>query len=130
LGLFVEHLVGRSNSKGLKTLSQIKPTPCKHKKINPTNTRTLFSWFVRVTIKKQWRKLGFWGVSGLREIGGGGGMKMGVKKRRRWCGGGQWRLKGAAVVMGSGGWRRNGGFGGVWEKKDGDGRGGDVCTAQ
>jgi hypothetical protein len=41
LGLFVEHLVGTPNSKGLKTLSQIKPTPCKQKKTNPNNTRTL-----------------------------------------------------------------------------------------
>jgi hypothetical protein len=50
-------------------------------------------------------------------------MKMGVKKGRRWCDSGRWRLRDAAVVMGSGGWRRNGGFGGVWEKKDGDGGG-------
>jgi hypothetical protein len=41
LWLFVEHLVGTTNSKGLKTLPQIKPIPCKQKKTNPNNTRTL-----------------------------------------------------------------------------------------
>jgi hypothetical protein len=56
-------------------------------------------------------------------------MKMGVKKGRRWCGGERWRLRDAAVVMGNGGWQRNRGFGGVWEKKDGDGGGRAVYGA-
>jgi hypothetical protein len=41
----------------------------------------------------------------------------------------RWRLKDAAVVMGNGGWQRNRGFGGVWEKKDGDGGGRAVYGA-
>jgi hypothetical protein len=50
-------------------------------------------------------------------------------KGRRWCGDERWWLRDAVVVMGNGGWRRNGGFGGVWEKRDRDG-GGKVCTVR
>jgi hypothetical protein len=49
-------------------------------------------------IMKNGERLGFLGVLEFW----GETMKMGVKKGRRWCGGEQWWLKDAAMVMGSG----------------------------
>jgi hypothetical protein len=73
-------------------------------------------------------KLGVLGEIGFRNFGGKMGEKreMGgrqwvvvVQRGRRWCSGGG----------GNDGWRWNGGFVGVWEKKDGDG-GGEVCSVR
>jgi hypothetical protein len=67
-------------------------------------------------------EIGFWNfrekMGEKREIGGRRWV-VGVQRGRRWCSGGG----------GNDGWRWNGGFVGVWEKKDGDGEG-EVCSVR
>jgi hypothetical protein len=84
-------------TKGFENPFQIIPTPCKkHKKPTKQSRGTIREWNCALKIKiKMEEKFGFFGGDWVSEFWG----KMG--KRGKW------------------GW--NGGFGGVWEKKDGDG---------
>jgi hypothetical protein len=122
LGPFIEHLVGTSKAKGLRTPSQLNPTPYKQTIIqHNTKGAQSVSGFVPLNDKKRNQKCGIWGVVGLGE-----------KKKWKWgngAGGGavvaQWRCG----VMEEGGWRWNGGWVGlgVMEMRE---KVGQVCTAQ
>jgi hypothetical protein len=96
LGLFVEHLVCNPKPKGLRTLfKSAQPPAKKHKKPTKQSQGTIREWNCALKIKKMEEKFGFFGGDWVSEFWGKWG------KRGKW------------------GW--NGGFEGVWEKKDGDG---------
>jgi hypothetical protein len=98
LGLFVEHLVGTPNSKGLKTLFKSAQPPAKTTQNNPTiHVHSVFTVCAcnKQKILKKNGVLGSYGFvrkNGGKEGNGGG----------RWCDGARWWLRDAAVVMGKG----------------------------
>jgi hypothetical protein len=88
LGPFIEHLVGTSKAKGLRTPSQLNPTPCKQTIIqHNTKGAQSVSGFVPLNDKKRNQKCGIWGVVGLGEKKNGNG-EMGLAEALWWHNGG------------------------------------------